>query len=82
MHLDRRLVRGDVDLTGTPAGIGMRLNVVQRRIAQLVKDRFRKAELLVSSYATSNALLRPGRRRRSRSRSGGNRAGAVDRMMR
>lgn len=60
LHLGRRLVRGDVILTGTPSGIGMRLNLVKRRVAQLVKDRFRKAELLVSSYATSSALLRPG----------------------
>lgn len=59
-HLERPLVRGDVILTGTPAGVGMRLNLVQRRVAQIVKDRFRKAELLVSSYATSSALLRPG----------------------
>ena len=59
-HLGRRLVRGDVVLTGTPAGVGMRLSPLKRRVAALVKDRFRKAELLVSTYATSNALLRPG----------------------
>jgi 2-keto-4-pentenoate hydratase/2-oxohepta-3-ene-1,7-dioic acid hydratase in catechol pathway len=59
-HLGRPLVRGDVICTGTPAGIGMRLSAVKRRIAALVKDRFRKAELLVSTYATSSALLRPG----------------------
>jgi 2-keto-4-pentenoate hydratase/2-oxohepta-3-ene-1,7-dioic acid hydratase in catechol pathway len=59
-QLGRPLVRGDVICTGTPAGIGMRLSAVKRRIATLVKDRFRKAELLVSTYATSNALLRPG----------------------
>jgi 2-keto-4-pentenoate hydratase/2-oxohepta-3-ene-1,7-dioic acid hydratase in catechol pathway len=59
-HLGRPLVRGDVICTGTPAGIGMRLSAVRRRLAALVKDRFRKAELLVSTYATSNALLRPG----------------------
>jgi 2-keto-4-pentenoate hydratase/2-oxohepta-3-ene-1,7-dioic acid hydratase in catechol pathway len=59
-QLGRPLQRGDVILTGTPAGVGLRLNRVQRRVAALVKDRFRKAELLVSTYATSNALLRPG----------------------
>jgi 2-keto-4-pentenoate hydratase/2-oxohepta-3-ene-1,7-dioic acid hydratase in catechol pathway len=59
-HLGRPLVRGDLILTGTPAGIGMRLSFLQRRVAKLVKDRLRKAELLVSTYATSSALLRPG----------------------
>ena len=59
-HLGRPLVRGDVIITGTPAGIGMRLSPIKRRVAQLVKDRVRKAELLVSSYASSSALLRPG----------------------
>jgi hypothetical protein len=29
-------------------------------VARRIKDRFRKAELLVSSFATSTALLRPG----------------------
>lgn len=59
-QLGRPLARGDVIITGTPAGIGMRLSRVKRKLAGLAKDRFRKAELLVSSYATSNALLRPG----------------------
>lgn len=59
-HLGRRLQRGDVILTGTPAGVGLRLSPLKRRVAALVKDRFRKAELLVSSFATSTALLRPG----------------------
>ncbi|HEY5923761.1 MAG TPA: fumarylacetoacetate hydrolase family protein, partial [Kofleriaceae bacterium] len=59
-QLGRPLVRGDVIITGTPSGIGMRLNVIRRRFAKLVKDRFRKADFLVSMYATSNALLRPG----------------------
>jgi len=59
-HLGRPLLRGDIVLTGTPAGVGLRLSPLKRRVAALVKDRFRKAELLVSSYATSNALLRPG----------------------
>ena len=59
-QLGRPLVRGDVILTGTPGGIGMRLSAVKRRLARLVKDRIRKAELLVSTYATSSALLRPG----------------------
>ncbi len=59
-QLGRPLRRGDVICTGTPAGIGMRLSWVERRLARFVKDRFRKAELLVSSYATSSALLRPG----------------------
>lgn len=59
-HLNRPLVRGDVVLTGTPAGVGLRLSPLKRRVAAFVKDRFRKAELLVSMYATSNALLRPG----------------------
>jgi 2-keto-4-pentenoate hydratase/2-oxohepta-3-ene-1,7-dioic acid hydratase in catechol pathway len=53
-------VRGDIVLTGTPAGVGLRLSPLKRRVAALVKDRFRKAELLISMYATSNALLRPG----------------------
>lgn len=59
-HLGRPLERGDVVLTGTPSGVGLRLSPLKRRVAALVKDRFRKAELLVSTYATSNALLRPG----------------------
>jgi 2-keto-4-pentenoate hydratase/2-oxohepta-3-ene-1,7-dioic acid hydratase in catechol pathway len=59
-HLGRPLVRGDIVLTGTPAGVGLRLSPLKRRVAALVKDRFRKAELLISMYATSNALLRPG----------------------
>lgn len=59
-QLGRPLVRGDVIITGTPSGIGMRLNAIRRRFANLVKDRFRKADFLVSMYATSNALLRPG----------------------
>jgi 2-keto-4-pentenoate hydratase/2-oxohepta-3-ene-1,7-dioic acid hydratase in catechol pathway len=59
-QLGRPLARGDVICTGTPAGIGMRLSWLERRLARFVKDRFRKAELLVSSYATSSALLRPG----------------------
>jgi 2-keto-4-pentenoate hydratase/2-oxohepta-3-ene-1,7-dioic acid hydratase in catechol pathway len=59
-HLGRPLARGDVILTGTPAGVGLRMSPLKRRVAALVKDRFRKAELLVSTYATSNALLRPG----------------------
>ena len=59
-HLGRPLARGDVISTGTPAGVGMRLSPLRRRVAGFVKDRFRKTELLVSAYATSNALLRPG----------------------
>ncbi len=59
-HLGRPLARGDVILTGTPSGVGLRLSPLKRRVAALVKNRFRKAELLVSSYATSTALLRPG----------------------
>ncbi len=59
-QLGRPLVRGDVIITGTPSGIGMRLNAIRRRFAKLVKDRFRKADFLVSMYATSSALLRPG----------------------
>lgn len=59
-HLGRTLGAGDVILTGTPAGVGLRLSPLKRRVADFIKDRFRKAELLVSSYATSTALLRPG----------------------
>ena len=59
-QLGRPLARGDVIVTGTPAGIGMRLSPIKRRVAALVKDRFRRVELLISTYATSNALLRPG----------------------
>jgi 2-keto-4-pentenoate hydratase/2-oxohepta-3-ene-1,7-dioic acid hydratase in catechol pathway len=59
-HLGRPLARGDVILTGTPAGVGLRLSPLKRRVAGMIKDRFRKVELLVSSYATSTALLRPG----------------------
>ena len=59
-HLGRPLARGDVILTGTPAGVGLRLSPLKRRVAARVKDRFRKAELLVSAFATSTALLRPG----------------------
>ena len=60
VQLGRPLVRGDVVLTGTPAGIGMRMSPLQRRVAARITDRFRKAELLVSSYASSSSLLRPG----------------------
>jgi 2-keto-4-pentenoate hydratase/2-oxohepta-3-ene-1,7-dioic acid hydratase in catechol pathway len=59
-HLGRPLGRGDIILTGTPSGVGLRMSPLKRRVAAMVKDRFRKAELLVSSYATSTALLRPG----------------------
>ncbi len=59
-HLGRPLDRGDVILTGTPSGVGLRMSPLKLRVAALVKDRFRKAERLVSSYATSTALLRPG----------------------
>jgi 2-keto-4-pentenoate hydratase/2-oxohepta-3-ene-1,7-dioic acid hydratase in catechol pathway len=59
-HVGHPLDRGDVILTGTPAGVGLRLSPLTRRVAALVKDRFHKAELLVSSFATSTALLRPG----------------------
>lgn len=58
--LGRPLARGDVVVTGTPAGVGLRLNTLKRTMAGLIKDRLRKAELLVSSYAGSAALLRPG----------------------
>jgi 2-keto-4-pentenoate hydratase/2-oxohepta-3-ene-1,7-dioic acid hydratase in catechol pathway len=58
--LGRPLAKGDVIVTGTPAGVGLRLNVVKREVARFVKDRLRKAELLVSTYAGSDALLRPG----------------------
>jgi len=59
-HLGRPLARGDVILTGTPAGVGLRMSPLKRRVAALIKDRFRKAELLISSFATSTELLRPG----------------------
>jgi 2-keto-4-pentenoate hydratase/2-oxohepta-3-ene-1,7-dioic acid hydratase in catechol pathway len=58
--LGRPLARGDVVLTGTPAGVGAALSPLRRQIAKRITDRFRRAELLVSSYATSAALLRPG----------------------
>ena len=60
VHFGRPLTRGDVILTGTPTGVGLRLSPLKRKVAALVKDRFRKAELLVSTYAASTALLRPG----------------------
>jgi len=60
LELGRPLVRGDVVLTGTPAGVGARLSPLQRRISARIANRFRRAELLVSSYASSSALLRPG----------------------
>ncbi|HUS28401.1 MAG TPA: fumarylacetoacetate hydrolase family protein [Kofleriaceae bacterium] len=59
-QLGRPLGRGDVILTGTPAGVGMKLSWLDRKLARLVSDRFRKAEYLISTYATSNALMRPG----------------------
>jgi 2-keto-4-pentenoate hydratase/2-oxohepta-3-ene-1,7-dioic acid hydratase in catechol pathway len=59
-QLGRPLARGDVISTGTPAGVGLRLSPLRRRVAAIVKDRMRKVDLLVSTYATSNALLRPG----------------------
>jgi 2-keto-4-pentenoate hydratase/2-oxohepta-3-ene-1,7-dioic acid hydratase in catechol pathway len=59
-HLGRPLVRGDVILTGTPSGVGLRMSPLKRRVVQMAKDRFRKAELLVSSFAASTVLLRPG----------------------
>jgi len=58
--LGRPLAAGDVILTGTPAGVGLRLGRFQRRIAGMVKDRLKKVELLVSTYASSNSLLHPG----------------------
>jgi hypothetical protein len=42
---------GDVIATGTPAGIGMRISAIERRIAAFVKGQFRRAELLISAYA-------------------------------
>ncbi len=59
-HLGRPLQPGDVILTGTPAGVGLRFSPLKQRVAAMIKDRFRKAELLISTYATSTALLRPG----------------------
>ncbi len=59
-HLGRPLARGDLILTGTPAGVGLRMSPLKRRVAALVKSRFRKVELLISMYATSDRLLRPG----------------------
>ncbi|HEY0195395.1 MAG TPA: fumarylacetoacetate hydrolase family protein, partial [Kofleriaceae bacterium] len=59
-HLGRSLALGDVVLTGTPTGVGLRMSPLTRRVAALAKDRLRKAELLVSSFATSTELLRPG----------------------
>lgn len=60
-RLGRPLARGDVILTGTPSGVGLRMSPLKRRVAALIaKDRFRKAEYLISTYATSNALLRAG----------------------
>jgi 2-keto-4-pentenoate hydratase/2-oxohepta-3-ene-1,7-dioic acid hydratase in catechol pathway len=59
-QLGRPLARGDVILTGTPSGVGLRMSPLRRRVAAMVKDRLRKAELLVATYATSSALLRPG----------------------
>ncbi len=59
-HLGRPLQPGDVILTGTPAGVGLRLSPLKQRVAAMSKDRFRKVELLISSYADSTALLRPG----------------------
>ena len=59
-HLGRSLVLGDVILTGTPAGVGLRLGRFRRRIAGMVKDRLKRLDLLVSTYAASSSLLRPG----------------------
>ncbi len=59
-ELGRPLAIGDVVLTGTPAGVGLRMSPLTRQVARLVKDRYRRAELLVSSHATSSSLLRPG----------------------
>lgn len=59
-HLGRPLAAGDVILTGTPSGVGLRLGRFQRRIAGMVKDRLKKVELLVSTYASSSALMRAG----------------------
>ncbi|HSR96888.1 MAG TPA: fumarylacetoacetate hydrolase family protein [Kofleriaceae bacterium] len=59
-QLGRPLARGDLILTGTPAGVGLRMSPIRRRVAALIKDRFRKVERLVSSFATSTELLRPG----------------------
>ena len=60
IFLGRPLAKGDVILTGTPAGVGLRLGRFQRRIAGMVKDRLKKVELLVSTYASSSSLLHPG----------------------
>jgi 2-keto-4-pentenoate hydratase/2-oxohepta-3-ene-1,7-dioic acid hydratase in catechol pathway len=59
-HLGRPLTTGDLVLTGTPSGVGLRLGKFQRRIAGMVKDRLKKIELLVSTYAASSALMRAG----------------------
>ncbi|HTL34876.1 MAG TPA: fumarylacetoacetate hydrolase family protein [Kofleriaceae bacterium] len=59
-QLGRALHRGDVILTGTPAGVGLKLSWLDRKLARFVTDRFKKAEYLVSTYATSSALMRPG----------------------
>src|SRR5262249_4715272 len=42
--LGRPLARGDVILTGTPAGVGLRVGPIKRRVAAYIKDRHRKAE--------------------------------------
>ena len=60
IFLGRPLAKGDVILTGTPAGVGLRHGRFQRRIAGMVKDRLKKVELLVSTYASSSSLLHPG----------------------
>jgi hypothetical protein len=38
-HLERPLARGDVVLTGPPAGLGLRLSPLKRPVVALVKDR-------------------------------------------
>jgi len=60
VHFGRPLTRGDVILTGTPTGVGLRLSPLKRKVAALVKDRFRKPSCSSRRYAASTALLRPG----------------------
>jgi 2-keto-4-pentenoate hydratase/2-oxohepta-3-ene-1,7-dioic acid hydratase in catechol pathway len=56
------LRRGDVILTGTPAGVALSVSAWQRRVADLLFDRFGKLERAISAYRRSPSFLWPGDR--------------------
>ena len=70
-QLGRPLARGDVIVTGTPAGVGLRLSPLKRRVAAFVKDRFRKARAPRIELRDLERAAAPRRCHRGRCRSAG-----------